>query len=126
MAEVKGVLAQHRDLMENDSDYREAALTAPAPVRGKFLTNTAPTLGQADRTAEADVAVASEVQRPRPIDNDPGMSETTGLDDGIDALAGEDLDKAVADADIAGRSSMTAEEKRAALRNRRGTQGGTP
>jgi hypothetical protein len=68
MADDKGVLAQHADRMENDKAYREAALTAPAPVRGKYLTNTAPTQPAADSSATARKAERTEVQRARPID----------------------------------------------------------
>lgn len=77
--EGAGVLTQHRHRIENDKAYREAALTAPAPVRGKFLTNTVPTTGQADRSADAKKTEASKPQRDRPIDSDPGMSDETGI-----------------------------------------------
>ena len=82
--EPAGVIGKHRHRMENDPDYREAALTAPAPIRGKYLTNTAPTKPQAqgaDNAADdeasalateppvaADPVVASESQRERPSD----------------------------------------------------------
>lgn len=105
------VLQEHRDRMENDKAYREAALTAPAPVRGKYLTNTAPTKPQADSDAEADLATRSEPQESRPID-----SSLAAMDP--DSLAGDALDEAVRDADIEGRSEMTADEKREALKNR--------
>jgi hypothetical protein len=117
--ETKGIVAQHRDRMENDSAYRDAALTAPADVRGKYLTNTAPTTGAADRDAPADEDIASTVQRPRPIDGpvaDGDRAAAEGGEDKYTALAGQDLEDAVRDADIEGRSSMSADEKRAALR----------
>lgn len=63
-----GVLEQHRERMQNDPEYRDAALTAPHPIRGKYLTNTAPTAFAADRSEPAGPAVAGQVQEPRPID----------------------------------------------------------
>lgn len=116
--ETQGVLAQHHDRMENDPAYREAALTPPADTRGKYLTNTAPTVGAADRSAPADPIIASTVQRPRPSDGSVADGDRNIDEDQYASLSGEDLDNAVRDADIPGRSSMTADQKRQALRNR--------
>lgn len=101
--EPKGVLAQHRERSENEPAYREAAMNAPSitdktGISAKILDGTAPTVPAA-RHADAEA----------PAD------ETSG--DEYDALSGEELDAAVRDADIPGRSSMTADEKRQALRD---------
>lgn len=72
MPDNLGVLGQHRWRMENDDAYREATLTAPAPVRGKYLPGTSPTKAKADdktRAAEEKADTAGTVQRARPIDS---------------------------------------------------------
>lgn len=94
MASTHGVIAQHRDRMENDETYRNAALSIDpdgpgGAALGKSLPSHEPTSLSVHRT------------------------------DDIDQLAGDDLDQAVRDADIEGRSTMTADEKRAALREAR-------
>lgn len=89
-----GVLKQHRDRMENDKAYREAALSinpdgAGGAALGKYNETDAPTSLSVDQQSSDKYA----------------------------DLTGDDLDKAVADANIEGRSSMTADEKRQALRD---------
>jgi hypothetical protein len=64
----QGVLKEHHDRMANEPAYKTATLTAPAHVRGKYLTNTAPTTGKANRTATANAAKRSTTQRARPSD----------------------------------------------------------
>lgn len=106
---MPGVLQQHRDRMANDERYRRAALAinpegAGGAALGKYLKTDAPTsltIHQGDTTRSASTS---------------GTSTTVGSIN-WDELAGDDLDQAVKDADIPGRSSMTADEKRAALRN---------
>lgn len=61
-AKPEGVLAKHRDRMKNDDEYRDAALTAPIGVRGKFLTTTAPNAMTATDT-KANKTEASKAQR---------------------------------------------------------------
>lgn len=78
---MAGVVAQHRERMENDERYRKVALTPPSTKR-----------------------------------HHNSQSQTDFAGDAIDQLAGDDLDQATRDADIDGRSSMTADEKRDALR----------
>lgn len=90
-----GVIEQHRTRAAEDSAYRESHLTPPGLKRGPANTET---------EAEAKVLALAPSDR-------PGNSG-----DDIDDLTGDDLENAVRDADIAGRSSMTADEKRAALR----------
>lgn len=65
---MAGVLGTHRERMADDESYRDAALESPHSTRGKYLTNTAPTVGKADRDEEADDSVRSEVQEPRSFD----------------------------------------------------------
>lgn len=97
-----GVLGQHRARSENDPAYREAAMTAPSitdktGISAKYLPNTAPTKLSADQ------------------------GKATAASDGpdkYDELTGDDLEQAVRDADIEGRSGMTADEKRQALRDK--------
>lgn len=104
MAQQQGVLAQHRDRLANDPDYRDAAMNAPSitdktGISAKYLERTAPTVGANRQNTDL-------------------VNETGSLSDqDIDDLKGEALDKAVADANIEGRSAMTADEKRDALRN---------
>lgn len=103
-----GVLGQHRERLDTDPDYRAAALTAPSiadktGIHAKYLERTAPTV-PANRH---DTALVQET----------GGAGPTGED--IDNLKGDALDKAVADANIEGRSSMSADEKRDALRHAR-------
>lgn len=74
MPDNLGVLGQHRWRMDNDPGYRDATLTAPAPVRGKFLPGTSPTslstTGSDKLTAQEEKAdTAGTVQRARPIDS---------------------------------------------------------
>lgn len=100
---MAGVLQQHRDRMENDPAYRRAALAinpegAGGAALGKYLKTDAPTSLSVHRQ-DAGAGAAT-------------TSDTSWIDD----LAGDDLDQAVRDADIEGRSSMNADEKRAALR----------
>lgn len=92
--DIGGVLKQHRTRLEDDDAYRESALTPPGGEPSKFLDTDAPTSLSADQAG-------------------------SGSGDDIDALAGDDLDAAVRDADIEGRSDMTAEQKRQALRDHR-------
>lgn len=99
-----GVLTQHRERLANDPDYRDAALTAPSitdktGISAKYLPRTVPTV-PANRHNTALVA-------------------ETQSDTGIDDLKGDALERAVTDANIEGRSTMTADEKRAALRSAR-------
>lgn len=54
--ERDGVLAQHRDRMANDAEYREAALTAPSitekrGIHEKVLDRTVPTALSSDAEA---------------------------------------------------------------------------
>lgn len=124
----QGVLEQHRDRLDNDPDYRDAALTPPSPtdkvgISAKWLEGTAPTTPAA---ADLDAPAAMVVNDPHPELSDPGQPGNPGTtaepsdqdsNDEYDQLKGEDLDKAAADAEIEGRSTMTADQKRAALRN---------
>lgn len=59
----KGVIAQHRERIANDKAYRDAALTPPLGARGKYLTNTAPTILAADRSKDAKRTEATKPQR---------------------------------------------------------------
>lgn len=96
---MAGVLKQHRDRMENDPAYRKAALSinpdgAGGAALGKHLASDAPTS----------------------LSVDQGRAGTASGRDRYDELSGDELEQAVRDADIEGRSTMTADEKRAALR----------
>jgi hypothetical protein len=95
---MAGVVQQHRERMENDETYRKVAMTPPSTKRHH---------NSQERT-----------------DLGESYTETPSQDDAIAALAGDDLEQAVKNADIAGRSTMTADEKRAALRNAGYTPGG--
>lgn len=97
---MAGVLQQHRDRMANDEEYRRAALSinpdgAGGAALGKYNESDAPTSLSVDQA-----------------------SKTTA--DPYADLSGDALEDAVREADIPGRSSMTADEKRAALRERAG------
>ena len=127
--ERKGVIAQHRDRMDNDPEYREAALTPPATIRGKHLSNDAPTsltvhndastAGAGKQVQDGHVIRASDATNPLLTDAVPtSLSADANFSSvDVDSLKGEALDQAVADADIEGRSTMTADEKRKALRD---------
>lgn len=58
-----GAVGLHRWRMENDSEYADAALTAPIGTRGKYLTNTAPITPLADRDKAAKKNERTEAQR---------------------------------------------------------------
>lgn len=58
-----GVLETHRHRMEHDKSYRDTTLTAPVGTRGKYLTNTAPTLMTADRDKQAKINERTKPQR---------------------------------------------------------------
>jgi hypothetical protein len=126
----KGVLAQHRDRMNEDDDYRKAALTAPVvvppenyvdqdypPATGKSTNGD----GHGDMYPQVKQAGRQKSTADKPaggIDASDTPASAPAEGDKYDDLTGEDLDKAVAEADIEGRSSMTADEKRQALRDR--------
>lgn len=97
---MAGVLEQHRERMENDEAYRKVALTPPST---KHHHNSQERTLFGEKHSE---------------DRDQDAT------DPIADLAGDDLDQAARDADIEGRSSMTADEKRNALRNAGWTPGG--
>ena len=98
--ESKGVLAQHRDRSANETDYHDAAMTAPSitdktGISAKYLPGTAPTVPAARHGSDAN----------------------TSTSDQYADLKGDALDQAVKDAGITGYSSMSADEKRQALRD---------
>lgn len=121
----KGVLAQHRDRMQDDPDYRASALTPTVSIRGKHLDTTAPTslTAHADNHGDGAQVTAGHTERASDTTNPALVTATpTALTadegtDSIDQLKGDALEQAAADADIEGRSTMTADEKRAALRD---------
>ena len=88
---AEGVLEQHRRRMEEDEAYRRAALS---------IDPNAPGGGALGKANDSDIPTSLSVDQSN-----------------VDDLAGEELDKAVAEANIEGRSSMTADEKRKALRD---------
>jgi len=137
--EPKGVLAQHDDRLASDPKYRESALTPPAEVRGKYLDDTAPLStsahaehhgagvqvisGHTERISDATNPALTEAV-PTALSVDGGglhISGSSSSTDDIAELKGDELDQAVKDAGIEGRSTMTADEKRDALRKARGS-----
>lgn len=66
----------------------------------------------ADVEQTDEVATSGQV-----VGGSASVDANAGGGDAIDGLKGEDLENAVADADIEGRSSMSADEKRQALRD---------
>lgn len=95
-----------------------ATATKPEELAGQALDdalkeNDLPRSGTADekRTRLADHLAA---QAPTP---DEDADASTGPGDEFSQLTGDDLDEAAAAADIEGRSTMTADEKRDALRD---------
>lgn len=117
---MPGVLAQHHDRMANDDRYRKAALSINPDgpgggALGKYLKSDAPT-----SLTDPDAIDSNPIPPSAPGANmvDQTNSATVTSTDAIDELSGDELDQAVRAANIEGRSSMTADEKRAALRNR--------
>ena len=109
-----GVLKQHRDRMENDERYRESALSIDPNGPGGA------SLGKAN-ASDVPTSLSVHDDQGSDVDETAGVAgrDTVQTDDDIDNLAGEDLEQAVRDADIAGRSEMTADEKRQALKDAR-------
>lgn len=129
----RGVLEQHRERLATDPEYYAAAMTAPSitdktGISAKYLDGTAPTVPAARAEREAagtETPTGMIVNPPHPELSNPGQpggdaAPAAAAPDEYDELKGDALDQAVADADIKGRASMTADEKRQALRDRAG------